>query len=84
MGKITASRSMLRPDAKFNSLLAGKFINCLMYDGKKSTAQHVFYSALDEIQEKVKDRPAIEVFETALENVKPYICLLYTSDAADE
>ena len=73
MGKITASRSMLRPDAKFNSLLAGKFINCLMYDGKKSTAQHVFYSALDEIQEKVKDRPAIEVFETALENVKPYI-----------
>lgn len=73
MGKITASRFMLRPDAKYNSLLAGKFINCLMYDGKKSTAQHVFYSALDEIQEKVKDRPAIEVFETALENVKPYI-----------
>ena len=44
-----------------------------MYDGKKSTAQHVFYSALDEIQEKIKDRPAIEVFEQALENVKPYI-----------
>ncbi len=73
MGKITASRYTLRPDAKFNSLLAGKFINCLMYDGKKSTAQKVFYDALDEIQEKIKDRPAIEVFETALENVKPYI-----------
>jgi small subunit ribosomal protein S7 len=73
MGKITASRYMLRPDAKHNSLLAGKFINCLMYDGKKSTAQHVFYSALDEIQEKIKDRPAIEVFEAAVENVKPYI-----------
>ena len=73
MGKITASRESLRPDPKCNSLLASKFINCLMYDGKKSTAQRVFYSALDEIQQKVKDRPSIEVFEQAVENVKPYI-----------
>ncbi len=73
MGKITASRDTLRPDPKCNSLLASKFINCLMYDGKKTTAQRVFYSALDEIQQKVKDRPAIEVFEQAVENVKPYI-----------
>lgn len=73
MGKITASRTNLRPDPKFNSLLASKFINCLMYDGKKTTAQKVFYDALDEIATKIKDRPSIEVFETALENVKPYI-----------
>ncbi len=73
MGKITASRDTLRPDPKCNSLLASKFINCLMYDGKKSTAQRVFYGALDEIQQKVKDRPSIEVFEQAVENVKPYI-----------
>ncbi len=73
MGKITASRTSLRPDPRFNSLLASKFINCLMYDGKKTTAQGVFYSALEEIAEKVKDRPAIEVFEQAIENVKPYI-----------
>lgn len=73
MGKITASRESLRPDPKFNSLLAGKFINCLMYDGKKSTAQRVFYDALDVIGEKVSDRPAIEVFEQAVENVKPFI-----------
>ncbi len=73
MGKITASRESLRPDPKFQSLLAGKFINCLMYDGKKSTAQHVFYSALDVIGEKVSDRPPIEVFEQAIENVKPFI-----------
>ena len=73
MGKITASRTTLRPDPKFNSLLASKFINCLMYDGKKTTAQKVFYDALIEIGTKVKDRPPIEVFETALENVKPYI-----------
>lgn len=73
MGKITASREILRPDPKFQSLLAGKFINCLMYDGKKSTAMGVFYDALEIIAEKVTDRPSIEVFESALENLKPYI-----------
>jgi len=73
MGKITASRTSLKPDPRFNSLLASKFINCMMYDGKKTTAQGVFYNALSEIGEKVKDRPAIEVFEQAIENVKPYI-----------
>lgn len=73
MGKITASRTTLRPDPKYGSLLASKFINCLMYDGKKTTAQAVFYDALDVIGEKVTDRPAIEVFEAAVENVKPFI-----------
>lgn len=73
MGKITASRTQLRPDPRFNSLLAGKFINCLMYDGKKATSQGVFYGALEEISKKIKDRPSIEVFEQAVENVKPYI-----------
>lgn len=73
MGKITASRDTLRPDPKHQSLLAGKFINCLMYDGKKTVAQKVFYDALDAISAKVSDRPAIEVFEQAVENVKPFI-----------
>ncbi len=73
MGKITASRTSLRPDPKFQSLLAGKFVNCLMYDGKKSTALCVFYDALEVIAEKVTDKPAIEVFEQAVENVKPFI-----------
>lgn len=73
MGKITASRESLKPDPKHQSLLAGKFINCLMYSGKKSTAQKVFYDALDAIAEKVTDRPSIEVFEQAVENVKPFI-----------
>ena len=44
-----------------------------MHDGKKTTAQGVFYNALEEIGEKIKDRPPIEVFEQAIENVKPYI-----------
>ena len=73
MGKITASRTSLRPDPRFNSLLASKFINSLMHDGKKSTAQRVFYDALDEISQKIKDQPPIQVFETAVENVKPYV-----------
>ena len=73
MGKITASSSSLRPDPKFKSMLASKFINCLMVSGKKSVAQDVFYSALDMIKEKMPDRDPIEVFTTAVENVKPYI-----------
>ena len=73
MGKITASRTSLRPDPRFNSLLAAKFVNCLMWDGKKTTAYGVFYDAIEEIGNRVKDRPAIEVFEQAIENVKPYI-----------
>lgn len=73
MGKITASRTMLRPDPRFQSRLAGKFINCLMFDGKKATAQNVFYNALEEIQKRVPDSDPMEVFEAAIENVKPYI-----------
>ena len=73
MGAITASRTQLKPDPKFGSILASKFINCLMYDGKKSVAQTVFYDALDEIKKKVKDREPIEVFTEALENIKPHI-----------
>ena len=54
-------------------MLASKFINCLMYDGKKSVAQEVFYDCLKEIEKKITDKPGIEVFTQALENVKPTI-----------
>ncbi len=73
MGRITASRTQLKPDPKFDSILASKFINCLMWDGKKTTAQAVFYNALDEIKKRVPDVESIEVFTTAVENVKPHI-----------
>jgi small subunit ribosomal protein S7 len=73
MGKITASSTSLKPDPKFKSVLAGKFINCLMHSGKKSVAQQVFYDALDVIKEKIPDKEPIEVFHGAVENVKPYI-----------
>ena len=73
MGRITASRDTLKPDPRFGSILASKFINCLMHDGKKSTAQRVFYDALDIIKSKVQDAEPIDVFTQAVENVKPSI-----------
>ncbi len=73
MGSITASREQLRPDPKFGSLLASKFINCLMVDGKKSVAQGVFYRALDIVAQKINDAEPIEVFTRAVENVKPAV-----------
>lgn len=73
MGRITASRKQLKGDPVYGSLLASKFINCLMWDGKKTAAQKIFYDALNILAEKVADVPSIEVFTTALENVKPAI-----------
>jgi small subunit ribosomal protein S7 len=71
--KETASKKQLKPDGKYNSKLAGKFINCLMLKGKKSVSQNIFYGAMDIIAEKEKSVPVIEVFEKAVNNVKPAI-----------
>jgi small subunit ribosomal protein S7 len=73
MGRLTASKKMLAPDPKHGSILAGKFVNSMMWSGKKSVALNVFYDALDVIAEKVKDAESIDVFIQALENVKPNI-----------
>lgn len=73
MGHITASRKQLAPDPRYGSLLAAKFINCLMWDGKKTIAQRIFYGALDELNKRIPDQEPIEVFHQALENVKPHI-----------
>ena len=73
MGRITASRKQLKPDPVYGSILASKFINCLMHDGKKSVAQNVFYDALDLVKKRVPDKEPIEVFTQAIEHVKPSI-----------
>ncbi len=73
MGSITASRTQIRPDPLYGSLLASKFINCLMKDGKKSVAQGVFYRALDIVGKKITEVEPIEVFNRALENIKPAV-----------
>jgi small subunit ribosomal protein S7 len=69
--KFTASEDILRPDPRFNSKLVSKFINCLMWDGKKTIAQKVFYTAMDQVTKKIKDVPPLELFERAIDNVKP-------------
>jgi small subunit ribosomal protein S7 len=69
--KFTSSEEQLRGDPRYNSKLATRFINVMMWDGKKSVAQRVFYDAMDIIEKKVKDTPPIDVFQTAVDNVKP-------------
>ena len=71
--KFTASEEMLKPDARFNSKLVSKFINCLMWDGKKQVAQKIFYDAMESATKKLKDVPPLELFETAINNIKPYV-----------
>src|ERR1700712_1799215 len=71
--KWTASEKILKPDPRFNSKLVAKFINCLMWDGKKAVAQKVFYAAMDQVTKKVKETPALELFETAINNIKPFV-----------
>ncbi|MDR3197575.1 MAG: 30S ribosomal protein S7 [Planctomycetaceae bacterium] len=73
MGRITASKKQLKPDPVYNSILASKFINCLMWDGKKTAAQNVFYNALEIIQNKISEKSPIDVFHQAIDNVKPNI-----------
>ena len=73
MGRITASRKQLKPDSRYNSLLASKFINCLMHKGKKTIAEKIFYTAMDDINKRLPDVDPLDVFTTAIENVKPHI-----------
>jgi small subunit ribosomal protein S7 len=62
----------IEADIKYNSLLVARFVNKLMVDGKKSTAQTIFYDALELIGERAK-RPGLEVFEQAVRNVTPVV-----------
>jgi small subunit ribosomal protein S7 len=60
------------PDPKFRSELVSKFVNCIMYDGKRSTAEKILYDALELIKEKNKQDP-IKVFNDAISNVRPTV-----------
>ncbi len=67
-----APKREILPDPKYRSVLVAKFINCMMKDGKKSVAESIFYKALNIIKEKTGKNP-LEVFEKAVENVKPVL-----------
>ena len=60
------------PDPVYNSTLAEKFVNSMMWDGKKTVAQKVFYSAMDKIRERTQDDP-LKHFKKAVENAKPLL-----------
>ncbi|MFO7539444.1 MAG: 30S ribosomal protein S7 [Chloroflexota bacterium] len=62
----------VEPDLRYNNMHVSMFVNRLMRDGKKSTAQQVLYGSFDLIEERV-NRPPIEIFEAALDNVKPQV-----------
>jgi len=72
MRRRRAPRREILPDPKYGSVLAMKFINNLMWDGKKSLAMKIFYKALDKIKEETGE-DGIKVFEKAIENVKPIL-----------
>jgi len=60
------------PDPKYNSKLVAKFMKSIMRDGKKSVAERIMYDAFDIMEEKTGESP-VKTFETAMENVKPFI-----------
>lgn len=71
--KFTKSVTQLQPDPRYGSKVVSKFVNCLMLNGKKTRALRVFYDAMDIIEKRMPDVPPNEVFETAMNNVRPNI-----------
>ncbi len=71
MRRPVRNRNIAGPDLKYNSVRVEKFINSVMWDGKKSTARKVVYDAFDLMKEKAKVEDPIELFETAIRNVGP-------------
>lgn len=81
-GRITKSDAQLRPDPRYGDRTLSKFINCIMYDGKKATAQQVVYDALDLIKKRVDrerelpegyPKEPVEIFHRAIDNVRPNV-----------
>ena len=68
----SAEKREIHPDAKFGDITLTKFMNSIMYDGKKSAAEQIVYGAFDLIQSKLRSEP-LPVFQQALENVAPSI-----------
>jgi small subunit ribosomal protein S7 len=68
----SADKREINPDPKFGDLVITKFMNAVMYDGKKSIAETIVYGALDQVEAKTKQEP-VAVFHQALDNVKPAI-----------
>lgn len=72
MRKAKPKKRYVLPDPKFKDVLVTKFVNNLMYDGKKSTAFTIFYDALDKVEERTKEN-GLETWKKALNNVMPSV-----------
>jgi len=68
-----AEKRQILPDPKYNDILVARFVNSLLKKGKKSLAERVLYTALDNIGEKLKDEKALDVFKKAIENAAPML-----------
>ncbi|MBX3597249.1 MAG: 30S ribosomal protein S7 [Rhizobiaceae bacterium] len=68
----SADKREINPDPKFGDLVVTKFMNAVMYDGKKSVAETIVYGALDQVQAKTKQEP-VAVFHQAIDNVAPHV-----------
>ena len=68
--KNRAPKRIFYPDAKYESLILAKFINFIMYDGKKAAAEKIIYNTLNKIKEKTKEDP-IKIFNNAINNIRP-------------
>lgn len=72
MRKRRAEKRFVKPDPKFNDVLVSKFINYMMLDGKKSVTRNMIYDSFEIIEQKTK-KPALEVFQKAIQNVSPMV-----------
>ncbi|NUN09876.1 MAG: 30S ribosomal protein S7 [Ignavibacteriaceae bacterium] len=72
MRKKRAEKRYIKPDPKFNDLVVAKFINIMMYDGKKSVTRNMIYKAFDIIEQR-SSKPGVEVFKKAISNAQPLI-----------
>ena len=68
--KKKASKRIFYPDPKYGSLMLAKFINFVMYDGKKTTSEKIIYEVLEKIKSKTKEDP-IKIFNEAIDNIRP-------------
>jgi small subunit ribosomal protein S7 len=68
----SAVKRTILPDARYDSQTVSKFINVLMYQGKKSTAERIFYAAMDLVENRTS-QPGVNIFKQALTNLKPVV-----------
>jgi small subunit ribosomal protein S7 len=75
MRKAKPKKRVILPDPVYNDQKVSKFVNHLMYDGKKSTSYEIFYAAINTVGEKMKneEKPALEIWKQALDNVTPHV-----------